>query len=136
MLETVAISSEKISPTRSYILGLVLSEDKLLPSGLWLATTTKKGIPPKRVKIIALGKPTYKKKVFAVSVIARDARGTETMHRVTKFKVLYKNGRPIEQPWSYKVGETLYIKKGSGIPIWIDQKDHLFLKRGDILGVE
>ena len=111
-----------INPTRGYILSEVLSEEKLLPSGLWLATTTKKGVPPKRVKVIALGLPTY---------------ATKPLKRVVKGKpqvVWVKLSK--EKPWHFKTGDILYIKPHAGIPIWIDQKNHLFLKRGDIIGVD
>ena len=125
-------------PLRGKILGEILSEEKIMPSGIIIVPkeNLKRGTDPKRVKVIAIGKPNYKKKAYSVAVPARDGRGTETQHRITKFKLEKKNGKPIEQERHYKEGDIIYIRKGAGVPVWINQKRHLFLKRGDILGVE
>ena len=119
----------EINPTRGIILGEVLSEDKLLSSGLWIATTIKKGIPPKRVKVTAIGKPTWETKPYK----QKNMKGKEITHWKVKAD---ERGNPKEKKWHFKVGDTLFIKPHSGIELWVDNKKHLFLKRGDILGVE
>lgn len=119
-----------IIPTRGYILGEVLTEDRTTQSGIRIVGTLKKGIPPKRVRIIALGLPTSDKKYLG-QVTERD--GKKKSIWIPK---LSKNGNIKEIQWHYKTGDVLHIKPHTGIPQTINGKKHLFLRRNDIIGYE
>lgn len=121
--------AQSITPTRGYVLGEVLSEERKTASGLYIATTLKKGIPPKRIRVTALGAPTHDKKWIGKD---HETDGAE----VNRFRLKSKNGQPIEKPWHFQEGDTIYIKPHVGIKATINGKEMMFVRRGDIIGIE
>jgi co-chaperonin GroES (HSP10) len=122
--------TQDIKPNRGYVLGEVVSEERKTDSGLYIATTLKKGIPPKRVRVISIGKPTLVKRENGK---IKEIDGKEA----TRWKIAYDSkGNPKEKAWGFEEGDTIFIKPHTGIRIQINGRLCMFLKRGDILGVE
>lgn len=122
--------TQEIIPTRGHILGEILSEEHLTDSGLWIAPTLKKGIPPKRVRILAIGKPTFVKKENGK---IKEIDGKE----VTRWKICYdEKGNPKEKPWHYKTGDTIYVKPHTGIRQTINGTRCAWYRRDDVIGCE
>lgn len=120
--------TQEIRPLRGMILAERLSEERVTASGLYIVPTLKKGIPAKRVKILAMGAETWKMKHAGTD---KEIDGKE----IIRWKVQSKDGKPIEKPWHYKVGDVLYVKPHVGIKATINGKECLFLRRGDVIGV-